>query len=380
MLVDVVAGAAIAVAVVSGFAIGLERALVPAGFGAGAVLATRAPLLVGEELRSSSALLIALPAALLLGAIAAALVERFGPSPRRRLGGRLNRVAGALLAGLVGAVVVWILGPVAEQAGSLRDRVQDSRVLARLNSVLEPAGPAPVQPPVPVDRLPTFAFGPPDVPATDPRAEKDPDVRAAVRQIVRVATLGCGEAGIASGWIAADGIVATNAHVVDAVRVVAVRLRGTGRSRPAIPIWLDRRNDIALLRVPALRGVPALPMVRRPRSGTSGAALGFPAAKRQVTRARLGPTSSTLEGRIANLPPGFSARTVFGRLVTQFRGRVRPGNSGGPVVDTHGRVLTTVAAGSTTAGIGVPNRIVRAALRRAGPRVGTGPCHVERVF
>jgi hypothetical protein len=48
------------------------------------------------------------------------------------------------------------------------------------------------------------------------------------------------------------------------------------------------------------------------------------------------------------------------------------------VVDTQGRVLTTVFGGNSRArGLGVPNRFVREALREAGPPIGTGPCEDE---
>jgi S1-C subfamily serine protease len=67
--------------------------------------------------------------------------------------------------------------------------------------------------------------------------------------------------------------------------------------------------------------------------------------------------------------------------MTTFRGVVRPGNSGGPLVDTAGRVLTTVFAQSTGStrhgGYGVPNTVVRRALNGAAPAgrsVSTGPC------
>jgi S1-C subfamily serine protease len=64
--------------------------------------------------------------------------------------------------------------------------------------------------------------------------------------------------------------------------------------------------------------------------------------------------------------------------MTAFRGRVERGNSGGPVVDRRGRVLTTVFAAavseSAPRGFGVPNSIVGKALRRAGAPVDTGPC------
>jgi S1-C subfamily serine protease len=64
--------------------------------------------------------------------------------------------------------------------------------------------------------------------------------------------------------------------------------------------------------------------------------------------------------------------------MTSFRGEVITGNSGGPFVDGHGRVGTTVFAATVSRkrpeGLGVPNDIVRRALEDAGPRVGTGAC------
>jgi S1-C subfamily serine protease len=69
------------------------------------------------------------------------------------------------------------------------------------------------------------------------------------------------------------------------------------------------------------------------------------------------------------------------RRLTTFRGLVRPGNSGGPLVATDGRVLTTVFALATSGrrhgGYGVPNAIVRRTLAAAAPagmKVSTGPC------
>jgi S1-C subfamily serine protease len=57
---------------------------------------------------------------------------------------------------------------------------------------------------------------------------------------------------------------------------------------------------------------------------------------------------------------------------------VRPGNSGGPLVDGDGRVLTTVFASTVgtrpRGGYGVPNEIVRRRLAAASGPVGTGPC------
>jgi S1-C subfamily serine protease len=72
------------------------------------------------------------------------------------------------------------------------------------------------------------------------------------------------------------------------------------------------------------------------------------------------------------------------RLLTPLRGLVRPGNSGGPLVNEEGRVLTTVFAATVDSqvhgGYGVANETVVSVLREAvahereGVQVGTGPC------
>jgi S1-C subfamily serine protease len=63
---------------------------------------------------------------------------------------------------------------------------------------------------------------------------------------------------------------------------------------------------------------------------------------------------------------------------------VRPGNSGGPMVDAGGRVLSTIFAatvgGGTPGGYGVADETVASILATARARasgnavVGTGPC------
>ena len=75
------------------------------------------------------------------------------------------------------------------------------------------------------------------------------------------------------------------------------------------------------------------------------------------------------------------------RLLTPLRGLVRPGNSGGPLVDGDGQVLTTVFAATVDSGLrggyGVANETVASVLREAdahareGSQVGTGPCTAD---
>jgi S1-C subfamily serine protease len=65
------------------------------------------------------------------------------------------------------------------------------------------------------------------------------------------------------------------------------------------------------------------------------------------------------------------------RTITSLRGAVRSGNSGGPMVDGRGRVVTTIFAATTSGprgGYGVPNSITRDAIDGASGRVSTGQC------
>ena len=66
------------------------------------------------------------------------------------------------------------------------------------------------------------------------------------------------------------------------------------------------------------------------------------------------------------------------RSITSLRGRVRPGNSGGPMVDGRGRVVTTIFAATVSdggrSGYGVPDSVVADALGSASGPVDTGSC------
>ena len=379
-IVDVVVAVVIVAAVAAGLAKGLARTAPLAGFALGAVAGSRLPLVLGEELDWEFSLAVALPGALVLGGVLAALIERFGGRLARFAirHPRIDPTGGAVVAGATALVAVWFLAPVATEVKSVRDPIERSDALAALNSVLAPAGPERPQELPPVVSLPRFDGRLPSIRRPDPAAVSDRDVLMAERSVVKVLVVGCEGAGTGSGWIAGDGIVVTNAHVVSQSQVLTVQLRGRGRAFRAVAIWFDGDHDLALLRVPRLRGVRPLPIVRRPRAGTAGATLGFPLGRRKIRPARIGPTTSKLIGRIGGPPTRGVSERITGRLVTAVRGMGLPGNSGGPVVDRRGRVLTTTFAGRPGLGfLGVPNVFVRSALERAGPRVSTGRCRQE---
>ena len=362
-----------------GFAQGLVvGAMSLGGFVGGAILGSRiAPLLLEEGARSPYAPLFALVGALLLGGFLAMILELAGYHLRRRLGERLGVLDGVGGAGLIACLallLVWIAGAVALQTAGIREvrkTVQRSQVLQALNATLPPSGPI-LNALARFDPLPQIQGPAPDVRPPDRAIARDPQVRRAGRSVVRIIGTACGLGVQGSGWVADSGVVVTNAHVVAGQDDTRVELRD-GSVHDAEAIWFDSRNDLAILRSSgvASAGIPALDLEVGAGAGTSAAILGFPENGPFTIRAgRLGGTQ-------AMQSQDSYGRGPVRRRVTSLRGRVRSGNSGGPMVDGAGDVVTTIFASSRSresTGFGVPASIARDALERADERVGTGPC------
>jgi hypothetical protein len=350
-------------------------ALALIGFALGAWLGTRlAGVVLPDGSRSPYAPAIGLVGALIVGAGFAAGFEGLGVRLRSRLTlpgfGFVDGVLGALLTACVGLGVVWILGAVAVHSnGDVRYEVQRSEILSRLNKALPPSGPL-------LNALARFdPFPKIDGPEANvaPPAKgigRDPQVRAAAASVVKILGTACGLGVEGSGWVARDGVVVTNAHVVAGQTDTKVLLRGSGPQLDATAIEFDPRNDLAVLRVPGLQARP-LPLADAPGPGVSAAILGFPENGPYDVRAgRLGATRTTVTSDAYGRGP-------VQRRLTSLRGVVRSGNSGGPMVDGKGRVVTTIFAATTSGprgGFGVPNSVTKKVLAGAREPVDTGPC------
>ena len=340
-----------------------------AGLVAGAFVGSR----IGPRVLSGGEASPWLPLAGLIGAVVgSALLETLGRIVRSRfVVGQLDvldMAGGIVLGALFGVGVAWLVGVLALQQPTLglRRDVQRSAILPVLVKAVPPDevlralhrfDPLPFVPAFPDRSLP-----PPDASVL-----QSPVVAKVSKSVVKIEGTSCGVGIQGSGWVVRHGLVATNAHVIageDDTRVLALN----GQALDAQAVYVDPVNDAALLRVPSL----ALPAIRTQASSRRGAPvvlLGYPRNGPLVAVAGTAgaPTEVLTEGAYGGRPRL--------RTVVPLRGRVREGDSGGPVLDRQGRVVTMMFAAtrSRRGGFGVP---LSAVVRGIGSRkpADTGPC------
>jgi len=347
------------------------------GFLAGAFAGSRiAPALLSEGSQSPYAPLVTLFGALLLGAIAAVGMEGLARGLHRRLvrgraGFAVDGAGGAVLFCALALALAWLFGAAALNTPGFTDvrkTVQRSEILSRLNDSFPPTGV--IKALNRINPTPVIQGPDADVSKPTPAIASDPEVEAAATSVVRVLGTACGLGVSGSGWVASPGVVVTNAHVVAGQDDTTVTTHG-GVELDAAAVHYEPRNDLAVLRVEGL-DAPALGLADRAEKGADAAVLGYPEnGPYTVAPARIGTTAEVVS-------EDSYGRGPVRRQMTAFRGDVRSGNSGGPVVDGAGVVQTTVFAAATdegpASGLGVPNEIVERALAGAGGDVGTGPC------
>src|SRR3954470_1227717 len=218
-------------------------ALSLAGFLAGAIAGARlAPLLLSGGSSSPYAPLFALLGALVLGGLFAMGLESLGFRLRGLLVGPLgiiDSVGGAILLAAVGFGVAWLFGAVALQtpgARELRRDIQRSKILSTLNKHLPPSGSF-LNALARFDPFPAVEGRIPLLPRPNGRVARDPEVRAATRSTVRILGTACGLGIEGSGWIAAPGLVVTNAHVVAGEDDTTVQPQGDGARYDASAVY-----------------------------------------------------------------------------------------------------------------------------------------------
>jgi len=213
-----------------------------------------------------------------------------------------------------------------------------------------------------------------DVPPPDPKLLGSAAVQKARPSVLKVRAVAhqCGHGIEGSGFVYAPQHLMTNAHVVAGADEVGVQ--ADGGTLPARVVLFDPERDIAVLYVPGL-DVKTVPFAAGAAKTLQDAiVLGYPEdGPFDVRAARVRDESAVIGHDI------YGEGTVQ-RDVYTIRARVRVGNSGGPLIDTHGAVLGVVfasAVDSSDTGFVLTAREVASdaqAGRRATQSVGTDRC------
>ncbi|GGJ47742.1 MarP family serine protease [Streptomyces brasiliensis] len=144
-----------------------------------------------------------------------------------------------------------------------------------------------------------------------------------------------------SGFVYAAGHVMTNAHVVAGIDDPTVRVGGVGRSYEARVVLFDPDRDVAVLYVPGLTA-PVLRFDDSAARGDSAVVAGYP------QDGSLNLQAATVASRVQATGQNIYNDGTVTREIYSIRSTVRPGNSGGPLLTTDGRVYGVVFARSTS--------------------------------
>jgi len=283
--------------------------------------------------------------------------------------GLVDRMGGALVGGVLALALAWVAAVLFlnQPLLGLRRAVQASAIMPALVRAV---------PPEPVlrtlerfDPLPILEFSPGRLPEPDESVLRSPVASRATGSVLRIEGTSCGLGVRGSGWVVRSGLVATNAHVVSGQTDTKVLVPGAEGRRDATIVYLDPRNDVALLRVTGL-GAQPLPVSTGGDYPRQVVLMGYPGGGDLEAAAGTAGSVRTV------LAPDAHGRSIVRRTVLPIRGAVRKGESGGPVIDAAGEVVGMIfgATRDGRGGFGVPaGTVAEAASGRLRP-VDPGGC------
>ncbi len=260
---------------------------------------------------------------------------------------KLDRGVGSAVAGITLLIVVWLGASIFSSAPfpAVQKQIKTSVIIAQLNKSLPGA-------PSVVSRLghlidpngfPNVFTGlEPNINTNAPLpsiGDMNPAVQADRASVVKIEGAGCGGISEGSGFVADNGLVITNAHVVAGVPNPYI-LDANGKHHTRV-IWFDPNLDLAVLRAGNLAGKPLTMQSSTAGNGTPGAALGYPGG-------------GDFTAKVATVLDEFNAigRNIYNqgqteRGVYSIKADIQPGNSGGPLINKDGSVIGIVFAEST---------------------------------
>jgi S1-C subfamily serine protease len=316
-----------------------------------------APVALGDANPSLLVSLGALFIVILAASLGQGLLQWGGAKIRDRITWQpvraLDAIGGAALSACAVLIVAWALGVAVSgsRIDGVTPMVRSSLVLSKVNELV-PQGAGGLldafNDVVGTSFFPRYLepFSPErivDVQPGDRRMVRDPDVTRAGSSVLKVrGTNACGRGIEGSGFLYAEDRLMTNAHVVAGVDDPEVIVGDD--TTDARVVFYDSDLDVAVLEFDS-GSIPALPFT----------APGDPAQPKDPIAILGYPQDGPFDIETGRIRAKQTLRSpdIYGdgaviRDVFSIRGLVRPGNSGGPIVDSAGQVAGVVFAASVT--------------------------------
>jgi S1-C subfamily serine protease len=147
----------------------------------------------------------------------------------------------------------------------------------------------------------------------------------------------CSAAMVGTGFIVSPERVITNAHVVAGVIDPVVTVSNSKTQLSGKVIAIDRKKDIAIIYVPGLNG-EKLTFIGPATPNEIGFVVGYP------NGGNLRTSAVSVSSEFESIGTDIDGNGETKRDVIVFGGDVRPGNSGGPLLNEQGQVLGVVFA------------------------------------
>ncbi|MGH9088244.1 MAG: MarP family serine protease [Acidimicrobiales bacterium] len=364
-------GALVQVLSFGGFLLGLTIGALVAGAVASSLHST--------NVRAAVALVLVIGLGLVFGVVGRLLGSMGGMAVRRVHLGGIDSVAGVGVAVVAALLSTWLVANELAQTRftSVSSAVQRSSIVRAVDAVMPPlpdffsriqsllggSGFPPVfsqlEPPPSKAPLPTTAF------AASVAGPAEPST-------VKILGQACGYLQEGSGFVAAPGLVVTNAHVVAGEPATQVYVGGVPYD--ATVVLFTPTFDLAVLRTAAPAGAPLTLDPSTVGHGAAGAIVGYP----ENGSLTVGPAA--VDGVITAQGRNIYNQGTVSRQVYQVDAKVQPGNSGGPLLGGHGQVIGVVFSRSTVytdvgyalTSPGVLSRVAQARSRTSP--ASTGSC------
>ncbi|MEU8755445.1 MarP family serine protease [Streptomyces chartreusis] len=260
-------------------------------------------------------------------------------------------VGGAVANSVAVLIVAWVAASVLAASSSplLTSAIRDSRLLGTVQDAMPETTPAWFSRATSALTEAGFpqVFNPFENESTAEVAKPTGDsVTAAATNAAKLSTVKIeGSSGTqgreGSGFVYSPRHVMTNAHVVAGIDEPSVRIGGVGRSYESRVVLFDPERDVAVLYVPELRA-PVLKFDDEAGRGDSAVVAGYP------EDGDLNLQAATVANRVRATGQNIYNDDTVTREIYSIRSTVRPGNSGGPLLTTDGKVFGVVFARSTS--------------------------------